>query len=196
MTDRQTDKTTRWAFTAYEAQWPLFETMPELVAEWGWQQEICPKTQRPHYQGYIRTKRQVRFGQIQKAMLGVHIERAINWDALINYCKKPETAVEGTQRHEINPSKAMTMAQALDRLATQGDVPEAPSHWDEKENREKLINDMLSDDYWRRVMNLLREDANLIGIYSQPQYLRAWLKTFPVWMERQTDRQTPEEEEA
>lgn len=195
MTDRQTDKTTRWAFTAYENQWSLFETMNELVAEWGWQTEKCPETDRLHYQGFIRTKRQVRLSQLIKVFPGVHLEYARNWEALMNYCKKTETAIAGSQQHLVNPSKAMTMAQALDRLASKGDMPEIPGHWDENEKREQLINKLYTQDYWERVMKLLREDENLIGLYSQPQYLRAWLATFPVWIDRQTDRQDEESKE-
>lgn len=195
MEDRQTDKTTRWAFTAYEKQWPLFETMNELVAEWGWQTEECPETQRKHYQGFIRTKRQVRLSQLLKIFSGVHLEQARNWDALVAYCNKSDTAVSGTQVHQLNPSKAMTMAQALDRLASKGNMPDIPDHWDDSDKREQLINKLYTDDYWNRVMRLLREDENLIGLYSQPQYLRAWLATFPVWIDRQTDRQTAVEPE-
>jgi len=189
MADRQTDKTTRWAFTAYENQWNLFETMNELVAEWGWQTEKCPETERLHYQGFIRTKRQVRLSQLIKIFPGVHLEQARNWDALMAYCSKSESAVAGTQVFQSNPSRAMTMAQALDRLAIQGPMPEIPSHWDENERRETLINRLYTNDYWDRVIKILGEDENLIGLYSQPQYLRAWLATFPVWIDRQTDRQ-------
>lgn len=120
-TDRQTDtttKTTRWAFTAYEGQWSMFKNMPPTIAEWGWQQEICPDTQRPHYQGYLRTKQQVRLSQLSKQLPGVHFEPAKNWDAVKNYCSKPETAVPGTQVHEVSQTHniytlSMMIANAL-----------------------------------------------------------------------------------
>ena len=101
-TDRQTDKlvkSTRWSFTAYEQQWDLFKEVPAGVAEWGFQTEVCPKTDRKHYQGYIRLSQQQRFGWLAKLLPGVHLEVAKNWDALIEYCKKTDTAVPGTQVH-------------------------------------------------------------------------------------------------
>jgi len=94
-TDRQTDKSSRWQFTAYEDQWDLFKMMPPGIAEWGWQKETCPKTQKLHYQGYLRTTSQVRFSALKKILPGVHLEVAKNWQALINYCQKIDTRVEG-----------------------------------------------------------------------------------------------------
>lgn len=102
-TDRQTDKRTRWAFTAYEDQWALFEQLPPGIAEWGWQKECCPETNRQHYQGYLRTTQQQRFSWVKKILPGVHIEPCKDWLALIQYCKKEDTRVPGsTPVHAIN----------------------------------------------------------------------------------------------
>lgn len=95
-TDRQTDKSSRWQFTAYEPQWGFFTTMPPGVAEWGWNTEICPETNRKHYQGYLRLTQQQRFAWLRKLIPGVHVEVAKNWDALVNYCKKEDTRAPGT----------------------------------------------------------------------------------------------------
>lgn len=193
----ETAKATRWAFTAYEQQWELFKAMPPIVAEWGWQEEVCPDTQRHHYQGFLRTDRQVRLSQLKKALPGVHLEIARNWDALKSYCKKEETAVDGTQRHET-VSKSLTMAQALRRVAE----VRPPSD----NSRLELIEDFRQAyirEYELAVATLLREDPNLIGLYSQPQYERAYVKWRNVWVElaesEKTDRQTdktPDEEDA
>jgi len=96
-TDRQTDKSSRWAFTAYEDQWSLFENMPPGIAEWGWNAEVCPKTNRKHYQGYLRLTQQQRFAWLRKLLPGVHIEVSKNWDALKLYCQKEETRIPGTE---------------------------------------------------------------------------------------------------
>ena len=103
------DKTTRWAFTAYEGQWHLFKKMHPLVRQWGWNHEKCPNTERLHYQGYMITRGQHRFkgppgaksipaDSLRKFFPGVHIEAAIpdKWQALLNYCKKSDTQVPGT----------------------------------------------------------------------------------------------------
>jgi len=96
------DKSTRWAFTAYEKQWPLFEVMPPGVAKWGWQQEVCPKTNRKHYQGYILLAQQQRASWLVIKFPGVHVEIARDWNALMNYCSKSATSVPGTQVSQTN----------------------------------------------------------------------------------------------
>lgn len=188
-------KTTRWAFTAFESQWPLFTSIPSIVAEWGWQTEKAPDTGNLHYQGYIRTSRQVRMSQLRKALPGVHLELARNWSALQNYCKKSETAVPGTQVNMVNPARAMTMAQALIRIA---------SHKFEIEHEKGTdkYNDAVKLEYWYAVNEILRDDPDAVGVFTQPQYERAWIKTRETWIEKfeeemsnlenqsQTDRQT------
>jgi len=90
-------KTTRWQFTAYEGQWRMFNTMPRQVAEWGWNTELCPKTNRLHYQGYMRTGQQQRESAMWSLFPGVHFEVARDWPALVQYCKKAATRVPGTE---------------------------------------------------------------------------------------------------
>lgn len=187
----ETNKSSRWQFTAYEAQWNLFVTMPTLIAEWGWQQEVCPKTDRPHYQGYIRTSRQVRFAQIKNLLPGVHLEVARDWNALVQYCKKKDTAVEGTQHHQAN-NMTLTMAQALIRVAEYRDRDIDYSGCESvRDFREKYV---LEFDI--AVAKILEENENLIGLYSQPQYERAYVKWRNVWVKKadeKTDRQTDAE---
>lgn len=166
------DKTTRWAFTAYEDQFPLFATIPPIVAEWGWQPEVCPKTARLHYQGYIRTIRQVRFAQMKQVLPGVHIEQARNWNALLEYCKKDKTKA-GAEVHQVNESKAMSMAQALTRIASY--VPPLVYKVGLDESELNTVR------YWKGVKELLRLNPNAVGLYTQPQYLRAWNNTYEIW---------------
>jgi len=181
-TDRQTDKTSRWAFTAFEEEWPLFKNMNEVIAEWGWQTEVCPKTQKPHYQGYLRTKRQVRFAQLKKILPGVHIESAKNWDALVNYCKKTDSAQEGSQVHQVSTTKAMTMAVALTKLATFADN-DPPTDYCEPE-WEKRYERYIKVEYWKAVRKILTEDPDEVGLWTQPQYMRAWENTRSVWIKK------------
>lgn len=166
--DRQTDKTTRWAFTAYQDQWDLFKTMPECVAEWGWQTEKCPDTERLHYQGYIRTKRQVRFSQMKKDFPGVHIEAAKNWQALLNYCKKSDSAVSGTQVHE-SARAYLKFMDALTRLGAayicaDGQLPD--------------------DAFAAAVRTLTFAQPDDVSLYTNPQIKRAWDMTGAVWIQR------------
>ena len=169
------DKTSRWAFTAYEAQWPLFNTTvcPEILAEIGWQVEVCPDTQREHYQGYLRTTRQVRFAQLKKIYPGVHLEPAKNWDALVKYCKKTDTAKEGTQHHHEPKKTYLTMSQALTKLTAY-----CPSYDEEFltklyfEGDEKKIIKFEKRRFWEALEALLCDFPDEVGIYTQPQYER------------------------
>lgn len=189
-------KSTRWQFTAYEQQWSLFEAMPPIIVEWGWQQEVCPKTQRPHYQGYVRTGRQVRFSQLKKALPGVHLEPAKNWDALVNYCKKEETAVAGTQVHETTTFTSLSMAKALIKVAQNRPLNVDFSRCETT----KDVKDKYAYEYEVAVGVILEEDENLVGVYSQPQYERAYVKWRSVWVRKaeseKTDRQTDKEEDS
>nr|ALE29647.1 replication associated protein [Lake Sarah-associated circular virus-18] len=110
-------KSSRWAFTAYEEQWSLFIAMPPGVAEWGWQTETCPKTERLHYQGWLRTNTQVRFSQLRKILPGVHLEKAQHWEALKAYCNKTETALSNTKVIQVSQYK--TKFQILEYLISE-----------------------------------------------------------------------------
>lgn len=193
------EKTTRWAFTAYEDQWNLFESIPPLVAEWGWNTEECPETGRKHYQGFIRTTRQVRFSQMKTMLPGVHIEQAKNWNALLLYCKKEDTRVDGTEpHHEVIQGRNMSMSEALIRVARNRPRLDY-SRVESLEDFRKLH----LREFEMAVSLLLREDANLIGLYSQPQYQRAYVVWRNDWVfhaerleteeSEKTDRQTDTE---
>lgn len=182
------EKSTRWAFTAYEDQWSLFDVAPPLVAEWGWNHEESPTTGRKHYQGFIRTSRQVRFKQLSQLFPGVHIEPAKNWDALVNYCKKTDTRIDGTEpNHQSFQSRSMSMSQALIQVARYRPRLDYSRAETTPEHRQLYVLE-----YEMAVSDLLREDENLIGVYSQPQYERSYVKWRSVWIEKaeQTDRQT------
>lgn len=189
MGDRQTDKTTRWQITVYAKQYPLFEFMPDKVAEWGWQTEICPETQREHRQGFMRTRVQMRISGIRSLFPGVHIEVARNWPALINYCKKSETAVAGTRIHQVG-AKALTMKDALVRLAGFAAAPPIVSNDTNDPLRKPVLivdegsQDYLKKDYWHRVNQLLRDDPDTIGLWVNPAFLVAWKNTRQVWIEQ------------
>lgn len=75
-------KSTRWSMTVYESQYDLLDNMPSEVAEWGWQDEICPDTGRKHRQGYVRTQFQMTRVKLSKILPGIHLEVAKDWEAL------------------------------------------------------------------------------------------------------------------
>lgn len=194
-TDRQTDtsgkgKSSRWAFTAYESQWSMFNEMPPLVAEWGWQKETCPTTQREHYQGYLRTKQQVRLSQLLKTFPGVHFEISRNWPALVNYCKKSETAEPGTQIHQVN-SNMRTIYSLAKEIATCLPHPDVIDN-DFEEIRERVRREARSkgeipnyDIYnvsSKKDYFLSRVDAEVRGLIRGGNTDVAWLATNPQWL--------------
>lgn len=165
--------------------------MPPEVAEWGWNVEVCPETQRKHYQGFLRTYRQHRFKAIATLFPKVHLEIPRNWDALKNYCKKENTRLDGTVPiHATNPNKQLTMAGALIRLA--GNRPEIDTDAAFNRGGEPAVIKLFRYEYETAVRNLLEDEPELIGLYSQPQYERSWIKWRSVWIRHstQTDRQT------
>lgn len=186
-TDRQTDnkppkdRDNKWGFTAYEHQWQYFETMPEIVAEWGWQTETCPTTDRKHYQGWMRLKRQARFAQMAKLFPGVHIEMADNLTALQAYCRKEDTAVPGSAVHESSQSKAMSMADALIVLATH--VPYIPPYTIYDDVTPKKLHERYENEFWCAVREVLTIDPQSVGLWTQPQYMRAWINLRTVYLD-------------
>lgn len=156
--------------TVFEGQYDLFNTMPDWVAEWGWQDEICPDTQRKHRQGYLRTRSQQRFAKLKQMFPGVHFEIARDWSGLIQYCKKTETRdPSGNMVAQTNTRRYLQMHEALVRVA----------------NAYVKIEDVsLEDRFWRAVKELVREQPADISLYSNPQLLRAWNHTADVWIEK------------
>lgn len=181
------EKSSRWAFTAYEDQYHLFDkAMPPGVAEWGWQAEICPETNRNHRQGFLRLSNQQRFSWLKKIFPGVHLEVARDWNKLVNYCKKEETRAPGAVPvRETNniPTKYQYADEVAERLVANYD-PE----WSMEELLE-AVNDVLVTDIisGRRGIEWIGANPDWKVVWKQ--YGRAMVvraKNNP----RQTDRQT------
>lgn len=117
-----TSKTTRWAFTAYEADYDVINALAnkscDIIAEIGWQDEVCPTTGRKHRQGYVRTVRQVRFAQLKAVMGGSHIEAARDWAALLEYCRKKETRDASGSQVSIKFEPPMRLHEMLIEVAS------------------------------------------------------------------------------
>lgn len=179
-TDRQTTKgwhTSRWAFVAYEGQWHLFDQAPPPgIAEWGWQKEMCPKTDKLHYQGYLRTTQQQRVSWFKNSIPGVHVEKcgwktpekpqSECWKALVNYCKKKDTAVDGVHHHAVSLLYTQyTYAEHLGATIYQ-DYTEAYRSWSDEECSEVM------DAYIR--LDISRGHRELMWITKTKAWLDAW----------------------
>jgi hypothetical protein len=190
------DKSTRWSFTAYESQFTLFkDEMDPLISEYGYQEEVCPTTNRKHYQGYLRTARQVRLTQLVKLFPGVHLEIARDWFKLVNYCKKKDTAVEGTQKVFKNQVRYKQMFEYLQLVAENADteyIRVTVRLYTRKfedgdvtaDEMEKKIEQAVRRCYWRAVNKLLEDNPQDVSQYTNPQFERAFVKTYDVWLLR------------
>lgn len=150
--------------------------MPPIVAEWGWQDEVCPTSGKLHKQGYIRTYQQQRFAAMKKAFPGVHLEIARDWNKLLNYCKKTDTAVEGTTVRQTNdiPSIYTYSTELAKRLAKN------PT----KINSSEDVFDIVADD--------ISEREGIEWIATNPQFITTWKKYWRqmIFRAAQADRQT------
>jgi len=138
-----------------------------------------------HIQGALNTT-QVRFSQVKNWLSRAHIEVARDKSALLKYVEKSDTAIDGTQFQ--NAREFLTTAKALRKLARHYIKPTEEDIGDRPELAVKRA-------YWRAVRDILREDEELVSLYSRPDLFRAWENTWEVWLEkveeedRQTDRQ-------
>lgn len=85
-----------WCFTSYEAEAPKYSD--ESMNFMCYQQEICPSSEKHHWQGYVCFKEKLRMNPIKK-ILGntVHLEVAKgSHKQARDYCKKKESAVPDT----------------------------------------------------------------------------------------------------
>lgn len=89
-----------WCFTDFElSDWEEIFEKSEDMTYICFQKEICPRTQKPHYQGYIQWKPKIRkrLSGMKKVHPTAHWEVCRGSD-LDNhkYCSKSETSIEGS----------------------------------------------------------------------------------------------------
>lgn len=92
-TDPTQKRQRNWMFTNYD----LVEYKHEAITYAIWQKEMCPKTEKIHFQGYLELKE----GKSLK-WLKEHIDKKAHWEPrmgsqqhTINYCSKTESRIEG-----------------------------------------------------------------------------------------------------
>lgn len=192
------DKSTRWAFTAYEQHYKQLDAIVReieelekpsgLVAEIGWQDEICPETARPHRQGFIRTVRQVRHHQARSIIPSMHIDIAKNWKALLNYCSKEKTRdgsgnpvhVSTTWRplrlHEILKEVG---AKVINQLYLEAGPGETPSRIDRQTDRRHLLN-LLRE----HSKELVRDNPEYAVVLCRQDAKDTWCEYIELWMEQ------------
>ncbi|ASH99189.1 replication-associated protein [Giant panda circovirus 3] len=105
-----------WCFTSYHNDCPVFDagTMQYLV----YGGEICPRTERRHWQCYVEFKSNKRRKAVSKMFNGVHLERR-NGTAqeAATYCKKDEQFVEHGSIGEVNQGRRTDIHDAASLVA-------------------------------------------------------------------------------
>lgn len=170
------------------------------------QDEIAPGTGTLHIQGYCNTD-QVRMSSIKKWLPRAHLKPAFTAGHISNlktYCseekKKNDSFVPGTQfKIQIRAeNERMTMADALLKIAENAYSQQKLEQMldDVGRGKSRRITEELYDrEYWNIVEILLMENPDAVALYTQPQYLRAWVKTRRVWiMKLEQDRQTKDDD--
>jgi len=192
MADRQTDKATNWAVTAYGEDILRLEDAsgyPAYVKKVHGGREVCPTTNREHFQGHIQCAAQQRLSALKKWLPTAHLEVARNVQASIQYSLKSDTA-SGEKKTVTNPTPFVTNRMAMEKLVAKcsqlcactylNTPPQRPDgslwmvecHIDDKE------------DYWHRVRAILLDEPDLCGMYAKPDLYRLWCHTKSVWFKR------------
>ena len=99
-----------WIYTSYETDRPQPPDTTQHVV----QQELCPTTNRKHWQGVVTFRHAKTAKAAQKAIgAGIHIERCVNLQKAIKYCQKKETSIPGTQYKQTNEPEEENWWQGL-----------------------------------------------------------------------------------
>lgn len=129
-----------------------------------------------HIQGYVQTT-QTRFSALKKWLPRAHIEIAKNPQALLQYVRKEETAVAGTQQEHKN--EYLSMDKALLRVARAKDLIQFEMNFEKyMENPKKEI----KREFWACVCHVLADQPEAVGLFTNPQLERAWINTRDVWI--------------
>lgn len=185
MADRQTDrqKYTHWKSAIFdtESNWSQLEKLPDFVSEVYKQKEICPTTQREHYQIHVKCHRQVRLSQMSgwiKHTKWIGMLGKLEIANSIKYCSKKESAVPGTYE-EVHNDNYLSVQDILELLASkvESDVLIAfPSTWD--------ITDLAQEAEYKRhqflrsfdrLTNLIiMENPAMVNKFINPTLPRMW----------------------
>lgn len=196
--DNKTDSKTRgsrWAFTAYEEQWGLFDNLKieghAVLRMVKWQQEKCPDTGRLHYQGAIQTY-QCRHSTLRGIFPGVHIEKARDWHKLLNYVKKSDTAIEGT-RVTLENSEIQEFYSLEDKMSMLADAWGQMSPADAEALIRYKIEDASPDsEFWWLVTNkvLPLYGPKCAGAFADQAVRTFWRHTSAFWIRQDPERPT------
>jgi len=172
-TDRQTDKATHWNSAIFDVgeNWAILKAPPpSFIKEIHFQQEVCPTTQRVHFQTHVVCHRQVRLTQLTSWI------KQTNWKPVrgkeyiansIKYTAKEDTAIPGT--HTVTQGEKYYQLHEIMEVLARYAEPEI-------ETRDYLdIDPKRSVNAWKYITRrLLIEDRTWANKLSNPTLRRMW----------------------
>jgi len=168
-----------WQATVYEKQYHFFDKMPTVVKEWGYQDEICPKTGTPHKQAWFHTKQQT-VKAMRSKLKGIHLEPVPANDP--ERIKKLKEYSQKEKSRDANGEQVIAKANP-DFLSTQQVYELLAKHTQGYITVERLqaSKKIFQDEYWYGVSSIIFENPALVGYYASPNVLRVWVETRHVW---------------
>lgn len=106
-----------WTFTAYRDPKDGINEAYQLghCTYSVWQEEICPTTQRRHWQGYIELDRRRSQGDVKRIIGGEpHVERARSPERAREYCTKEDTRAPGAEPVEVGEFRGRQQGRRTD----------------------------------------------------------------------------------
>lgn len=173
-TDRQTDKAIHWNSAVFDnsGNWAKLEVLPAFVKEVHRQKEVCPTTNREHFQIHVVCHRQVRLAAMRQ-WIQTHwkpVRGAAFIANSINYCKKKETSIPGTSEI-IQGEKYLRIHELLLEIGRSLDVQPLPENADafkmEKYERQFLFKNAARD-------LIAKKGLVWIDKLSNPAVEKAW----------------------
>lgn len=176
-TDRQTDKSQAWSVTAFNDEILLLEDnarYPNFVKEVHGGREMCPTTNKVHFQGALILKSQQRLSALKKWLPTAHFEACRQIDALKKYSMKEDTAV-GDKVVRENETPHYRMEELLMMIAH--NRPDEYVYYDE--------NQKYKEEYWAIVNKIVYISPRLISAFTIPAMEKAWVQTRSVWIRKE-----------
>lgn len=175
-TDRQTDNTnpsaTHWKSAIFDVDdnWTKLETLPAFVKTKYGQKEICPTTQKPHFQVHIVCHKQVRRTKMSswiKATKWIPVIGDQHIKNSINYTHKPESAVPGT--HQVQQGeKYYQIHELLLEIAKYYERPDPPTYEDTQPSLARSV-------AWETLTGrMITRDPKWANKLSNPAIKKAW----------------------
>lgn len=133
-----------WLLTSFEED---FEVHGDC--EYGvYQREMCPSTNREHWQAFLVFKSRKRFDSVKRLYPNAHIEvmRGSVWQS-IEYCRKLDSRIWGPYEVGTRPAMPKAAVSVLDQLRTKRPIElleENPKWWRSLKNLNQLAQEVIS----------------------------------------------------